>query len=81
MVAIAGAETQNPRKAIPAAVKRTFVRVVLFYVLSIFVVSLIVAADDENLEISTGTAVQSPFVIAFNRAGVKVSVMSGIHMT
>jgi amino acid transporter len=73
VVAIAGAETQNPRQAIPAAVKRTFIRVVLFYVLSVFVISIIVPADDKNLGISTGTAAQSPFVIAFNRAGVRVS--------
>lgn len=73
VVAIAGAETQNPRQAIPAAVKRTFVRVVLFYVLSIFVISIIIPADDKNLGITTGTAAQSPFVIAFNRAGVKAS--------
>lgn len=73
VVAIAGAETQNPRKAIPAALKQTFTRIVLFYVLSVFVVSLIVDADDKNLGIATGTAAQSPFVIAFNNAGLKVS--------
>lgn len=73
VVAIAGAETRNPRKAIPTAVKRTFFRVILFYVVSIFVVSLIVPANDEHLGLTTGTAAQSPFVIAFNRAGINVS--------
>ncbi|PPQ69682.1 hypothetical protein CVT25_012920, partial [Psilocybe cyanescens] len=54
VVAIAGAETRNPRKAIPTALKRTFTRVIVFYVASIFVVSLIVPADDPRLSLPTG---------------------------
>lgn len=42
VVALTGAETKNPRKLIPDAMKMTFVRIILFYVLSIFVVGLIV---------------------------------------
>ncbi|CAO2658293.1 Nn.00g060160.m01.CDS01 [Neocucurbitaria sp. VM-36] len=72
VVAIAGAETQNPRKIIPNALRMTFFRVLIFYVLSIFVVGLLIPYNDENLGISTGTAEQSPFVIAFQRAGIKV---------
>ena len=72
VIALAGAETQNPRKVIPEAVRMTFWRVMIFYVLSIFVVGLLVPYNDENLGISTGTAEQSPFVIAFQRAGIKV---------
>lgn len=81
IVAIAGAETRDPRKAIPAAVKRTFFRVVFFYVVSIFVVSLIVPADDPRLGLSTGTAAQSPFVIAFSRIGVHVSPSWSLRST
>jgi len=73
VVAIAGAETYNPRSSIPAALKRTFFRVVAFYVASIFVISLTVPANDERLRLTTGNAYQSPFVIAFSRAGIKVS--------
>lgn len=74
VVAIAGAETRNPRKSIPTALKRTFLRVVVFYVASIFVISLTVPADDERLHLTTGNVYQSPFVIAFSRAGIKVSL-------
>lgn len=42
VVAISGSETRAPRKIIPAATKKTFYRVLLFYVLSIFIVGLIV---------------------------------------
>ena len=73
VVAIAGAETRNPRRSIPKALKRTFFRVVAFYVASIFVISLTVPANDKRLQLTTGNASQSPFVIAFSRAGVKVS--------
>ena len=73
VVAIAGAETRNPRTSIPVALKRTFFRVVAFYVASIFVISLTVPADDERLRLTTRNVYQSPFVIAFSRAGIKVS--------
>ena len=75
VVAIAGAETLNPRISIPKALKRTFFRVVVFYVASIFVISLTVPANDKRLQLSTGDASQSPFVIAFSRAGVRVSCL------
>lgn len=42
VVALSGTETANPRKIIPEATKKTFFRVFFFYVLSIFVVGLIV---------------------------------------
>lgn len=73
MVAIAGAETRNPRQSIPKALKRTFFRVIIFYVLSIFVISLLIPADDPRLTQTIVTAAQSPFVIALERAGNKVS--------
>lgn len=44
VVALSGTETKNPRKIIPDATKKTFYRVFLSYVLSIFIVGLIVKA-------------------------------------
>jgi amino acid transporter len=43
VVAIAGSETMNPRKVIPAATQKTFLRVFLFYFLSILIVGMIVS--------------------------------------
>ena len=57
-IAIAAAETQAPRRNIPIAAKRIFVRVILFYVLSIFFVGLIVPSNDPHLLVSTGNAAQ-----------------------
>lgn len=76
VVAIAGAETRDPRRSIPKALKKTFFRVVVFYVLSIFVISLLVPANDPRLSRSTGTAAQSPFVIALERTGSRVGIHS-----
>lgn len=42
VVAISGSETQDPRRVIPAATKKTFLRVFVFYVLNVFIVGMIV---------------------------------------
>jgi amino acid transporter len=66
-------EAENPRKNVPKAIRRTFWRILIFYVTSIFIMGLLVPYNDENLLNSSdgSTVSQSPFVIAINRAGVK----------
>lgn len=61
----------------------TFWRVLIFYVVSILIVGMLVPYNDPNLGISTGDAQQSPFVIAFQRAGIKVlpSIINAIVCT
>ncbi|KAJ5221725.1 amino acid permease [Penicillium citrinum] len=71
-ISMAAAETYAPRRNIPKAAKRVFVRVLLFYVTSILMITLLIPSDDPMLLRSTGTAAQSPFLIAANRAGIKV---------
>ncbi|KAJ3566384.1 hypothetical protein NP233_g7044 [Leucocoprinus birnbaumii] len=71
MVAVAASETENPRRNLSKAVRRVFWRILIFYILGIIMVGMLVAYDDESLLHMTGTAAQSPFVIAMNRAGVK----------
>jgi len=72
IVAIAASETENPRRNIAKAVRRVFYRILVFYILGIFVTGLIVPYNDTSLLQSTGTAAQSPYVIAMTRAGIKV---------
>ncbi|PWN49124.1 hypothetical protein IE53DRAFT_388676 [Violaceomyces palustris] len=69
--ALAAAETKSPRQNIPMAAKRVFFRIAVLYMVSLFVISLIVPYNDERLVNYTGTASQSPFVVAAERAGVK----------
>ncbi|RSH95100.1 hypothetical protein EHS25_000186 [Saitozyma podzolica] len=71
-IAFTAAEVKNPRVALSKAIRRLFWRIAIFYVVLVFVVGLLVPYNDPNLLQSTGTAASSPFVIAFNRAGVKV---------
>ncbi|KAI0443517.1 amino acid permease/ SLC12A domain-containing protein [Xylaria telfairii] len=82
-LAMAAAETRNPRRAIPAACKRVFIRIVIFYVLAIIVVGLLVASNDDRLNDSSGSAAQSPFVIAASAAGIPAipSVVNAIVIT
>ncbi|KAJ5862185.1 hypothetical protein N7455_006253 [Penicillium solitum] len=80
---LAAAETRNPRHAIPMAARRIFIRILMFYVITIFMVGLIVSSADPNLLGSSGTASQSPFVIAARHAGIKVvpSIINAVVLT
>ncbi|KAJ8598043.1 general amino acid permease 1 [Rhizopogon salebrosus TDB-379] len=75
IVAVAASETVNPRRNITKAIRRVFYRILIFYILGVFVAGLIVASDDPNLltvnSEETGTSTQSPFVIAIRRAKIK----------
>ncbi|KAI9884736.1 MAG: glyceraldehyde-3-phosphate dehydrogenase 1 [Watsoniomyces obsoletus] len=72
LVGLAAAETANPRKSLPTAVKQVFWRITLFYIVSLTIVGLVVPFTDERL-LSGETSVDakaSPFVIAINNAGI-----------
>lgn len=76
MIGFAAAEVKNPRVATKKAIKRVFWRIAIFFLATIFVVGLLVPYNDPaNLQ-STGTSASSPFVIAFDRAGIKVVSLS-----
>ncbi|KAF7594754.1 hypothetical protein BBP40_008461 [Aspergillus hancockii] len=82
-ITVAAAETRNPRHAIPQAARRIFIRILLFYVLTIFMVGLVVPSNDPNLLGSTSTAAHSPFVIAARNAGIKAvpSIINAVVLT
>ncbi len=87
MVVVASGETENPRRNIPKAIRRVFWRILLFYVLSIFLVGLCVSSKDEKLlnaiDSSAPGAKQSPFVIAIGNAGIKTlpGIINGVILT
>lgn len=73
LVGLAAAEAANPRKSIPQATKQVFWRITFFYVVSLFILGLIVPSSNQNLLNSTGAnSKYSPFVIAIKLAGIKV---------
>jgi amino acid transporter len=73
LVGLAAAETANPRKSLPTAVKQVFWRISLFYIVSLTIVGLIVPYNDERLLQNSNDAdiVASPFVIAIKNAGIE----------
>ncbi|KAG5745199.1 hypothetical protein H9Q70_012111 [Fusarium xylarioides] len=74
MVGLAAAETSNPKKSLPAAVKQVFWRISLFYILSILLIGLLVPYDEPRLLGAKygSDAAASPFVIAIEMSGSDV---------
>jgi yeast amino acid transporter len=79
LVGLAAAETANPRKSLPTAIKQVFWRITLFYIVSLTIIGLLVGYTDPRL-LNGGSAdvAASPFVIAIHDAGIEVlpSVMN-----
>ena len=72
LVGLAAAEAEDPRKSLPTATKQVFWRIALFYIISLFLVGLILPSNDPNLLGSSGANTKaSPFVLAIKLAGVK----------
>lgn len=65
------AECRRPRVAIPKAIRLTFYRIVIFYLLSILFLGMCVSPEDPLLLGASGkTASASPFVIAIKNAEI-----------
>ncbi|KAJ7507461.1 amino acid permease [Mycena galericulata] len=72
IVAIAAGEAKNPRRNLPKAIKRVYIRILLFYIGGVIIIGLLVPSTDPGLNLASGTAASSPFVIAITRSGIKV---------
>ncbi|PSR91904.1 amino acid permease/ SLC12A domain-containing protein [Coniella lustricola] len=82
MVGLAAAETANPRKSLPTAIKQVFWRISLFYIVALTLVGLLVPYNDVRLlgSKTSNDSSASPFVIAIQDAGIQVlpSVMNAV---
>ncbi|OCK79025.1 hypothetical protein K432DRAFT_300743 [Lepidopterella palustris CBS 459.81] len=72
LVGIGAGESTNPRKTMPAAIRKTFWTVFSLFVLTIFFIGLLVPYDNDSLITGNTDAAASPLVIAANLAGVSV---------
>ena len=84
LVGITAGESATPEKSVPKAIHSTFWRILLFYILSIFVMACILPYTDKNLLSSNVQDVaMSPFTIVFKRAGLAAaaSVMNAVILT
>lgn len=84
LVGLAAAETANPRKSLPTAIKQVFWRITLFYIVSLTIIGLLVPYNDSRLGSGSSStdARASPFVIAIVNAGISglPSVMNAVIM-
>lgn len=82
LVGLTAAETANPRKSIPTAIRQVFWRIAVFYVVALLLVSLLVPHDDPRLlgAKSSVDASASPFVIAIESMGQTIlpSIMNAV---
>lgn len=73
LVGLAAAETQNPFRSLPSAIKQVFWRITLFYILGLFFVGLLI--DDRDPALLTAGAYNdpkaSPFVLVGKYAGLR----------
>lgn len=75
LVGVTCAEAQNPRRTIPRAIRLTFFRILFFYVLSVFLVGMLVPYNSKQLAFATSAttgANASPFVVAIKLARIPV---------
>ncbi|EDK46515.1 lysine/arginine permease [Lodderomyces elongisporus NRRL YB-4239] len=71
LVGISAGESANPRKSVPAAIRKVLIRILLFYVLCMFFMGLLVPYNDPKLQDGAYTST-SPFIIAMENSGTKV---------
>ncbi|KAF8558635.1 general amino acid permease [Imleria badia] len=83
LISITAAEAEQPRTNILKAMKLVVFRLVFFFIAAVIVVGMLVPSNDPALFRPGDSAGQSPFVIAFERAGVKVlpSVVNAVLIT
>jgi lysine-specific permease len=71
LIGVAAGESENPRKNVPKAIKQVFWRILLFYILAIFIIGLIIPYDDPLLLKSDVSDISiSPFTLVFQKAGI-----------
>ncbi|MCS4293857.1 lysine-specific permease [Comamonas sp. BIGb0152] len=84
LIGIAAAESENPAKNIPRAVRQVFWRILLFYVLAIAVIgSLVSYTDPHLLRNGVGDISVSPFTLVFEKAGLLSAavIMNAVVLT
>ncbi|KAI0344518.1 amino acid permease [Trametopsis cervina] len=70
IVAVTAGEAKNPRRNVPKAIRRVYIRILLFYIAGVTIIGLLVPSNHPDLALKTSTAAKSPFVIAIKTAGI-----------
>lgn len=71
LVGLAAAESDNPRRALPRAIKQVFWRILMFYLVSLTLICFLVPYNSNRLlGASSVDVTASPFVVAIEQGGV-----------
>ena len=85
MVGVAAGESKDPQKTIPIAIKQIFWRILLFYIVCIFIIGTLIAYNDPRLlqAASTENVALSPFTLLYEKAGFAfaASMMNAVILT
>lgn len=84
LIGVTAGESADPEHAVPKAINSVFWRILLFYVLSIFVIAALIPYTSPNLlSAADGNIAMSPFTLVFKRAGLAfaASLMNAIVLT
>lgn len=85
MVGVAAGESKDPQKTIPVAIKQIFWRILLFYIVCIFIIGTLIAYNDPRLlqAAATEDIALSPFTLLYEKAGFAfaASMMNAVILT
>lgn len=85
MVGVAAGESKDPKKTIPVAIKQIFWRILLFYIVCIFIIGTLIAYNDPRLlqAAATDNIALSPFTLLYEKASFAfaASIMNAVILT
>ena len=85
MVGVAAGESKDPKKTIPVAIKQIFWRILLFYIVCIFIIGTLITYNDPRLlqAAATDNIALSPFTLLYEKAGFAfaASIMNAVILT
>ncbi|MEX2947370.1 amino acid permease [Staphylococcus warneri] len=83
LIGITAGESENPERAVPKAIKQVFWRILLFYILAIFIIGMLIPYDSNALMGGENSISTSPFTLVFKNAGLAfaASFMNAVILT
>lgn len=84
LVGVAAGESENPQRNVPRAIRQVFWRILIFYILAIFVIGMLIPYTHPSLiQGDLDNIGMSPFTLIFERAGFAfaASVMNAVILS
>ncbi|SAM01105.1 hypothetical protein [Absidia glauca] len=83
IVGVTAGEAKNPTKTVPRAIRTVFWRIIVFYIVTIFLIGMCVPSTDPNLSNDSGDAATASFTLVFQLAGINAGadVINAIILT